>query len=187
MGERQGQPALLIGGAVQSVVWRPGLPIDGYWEAMLPPDCPRRALLLGLGGGTIATLLATRCASVHIVGVEYSTQVLELARTSFGLDKIANLEIVIGDARQVIYQIAGPFDYIALDLYVGGTIATGALSAPFLRALATRLTPGGSVSVNLVRTRRLERQLQRLARVFRVLEPVEVNDNVVVRCRDPGR
>jgi precorrin-6B methylase 2 len=187
MGKRHGQPALLISGAVQSVLWQPGMALDGYWEAMLPPICPRRALLLGLGGGTIANLLAARCPEVQMVGVERSAEVLTLARERFGLDALGNLEIVTGDALVVIDAIAGPFDYISLDLYVGGAIATGALNAPFLRTLAARLAPDGSLYANLVVTRQLERQIHRLERVFRIMERIAVKDNVVVRCGCHGR
>lgn len=187
MGARHGQPALVIGGAVQSVLVSPGVVLNGYWELMLPLTCPQRALLLGLGGGTIAALLAARCPEVALLGVEHSPEVLALARAHLGLDAIPHLEIVIGDALLVIDQILGPFDYIGLDLYVGGAIATGALGTRFLRTVAARLAPAGNVYVNLIRTRRLTQQIQRLERVFHVLERQEIHDNVVLRCVPSGR
>jgi len=187
IGRRQGQPALLIGGAVQSVIWQPGIILDGYWEAMIPPVCPHRALLLGLGGGTIAALLANRCPNIHITGVERSIAVLDLARHHFGLDAIPNLHVILGDAIEVTAQLDGPFDYIGVDLYVGGAIATGALRASFLRAVAAQLAPGGVVYINLVRTRRLPQQLRQIERVFTIQEQVTIKDNVVARCTPAAR
>ena len=52
---------------------------------MLPPGCPLRALLLGLGGGTVAHLLARRCTDVVMVGVERNPQVIAIAMAQFGL------------------------------------------------------------------------------------------------------
>jgi len=49
-----GRPALAIDGAIQSVALDAGGAAGGYWAAMLPDRAPRDALLLGLGGGTIA-------------------------------------------------------------------------------------------------------------------------------------
>src|SRR5262249_9757703 len=49
---------------------QPG-PNRGYWGLLLPTRCPRRALLLGLGGGTVAHLLTQRCPNTVITGIEH--------------------------------------------------------------------------------------------------------------------
>src|SRR5689334_290097 len=97
---KDGRLALEVGNVTQSVT----LPEDeagevqGYWPLMLPERCPRRALLLGLGGGTLAALLARRCQRAAVVGVERNTEVLVLARREFGLDALVGLEVVEADA-----------------------------------------------------------------------------------------
>src|SRR5690242_11838153 len=79
-----GARTLEVGGVTQSIL----LPEQdeapaGYWRLMLPPECPRRALILGLGGGTIAHLLARRCPEIELVGVDSDETVLALALQEF--------------------------------------------------------------------------------------------------------
>src|SRR5919199_876209 len=88
-----GRPALAIDGNVQSVAVGAGAAPSGYWPAMLPDRPPRDALLLGLGGGTIAHLLSGTFGPLPIVGVDDDPDVVALGRAHFGLD-LPNLEIV---------------------------------------------------------------------------------------------
>jgi predicted O-methyltransferase YrrM len=161
----------------------------GYWELMLPPDCPKRALIVGLGGGTVAALLARRCPGITIVGIERDETVLALARAEFGLDEIAGLRVVIADAFTDIPARAerepGSYDYICLDLYEGGRLAPGTLATAFLRQLATLLSPSGALSVNLFISGRLGEQLHRLRRVFVIERERPTRGNLVVHARLP--
>jgi spermidine synthase len=157
---------------------------------MLPHTCPRRALIVGLGGGTVAALLARRCAGVEIVGVERDETVLALARAEFGLDEIAGLRVVVADAFAEVAARAerepGGYDYICLDLYEGGRLAPGTLATAFLRQLAALLAPSGTLAVNLLVTGRLGEQQHRLRRVFAVVEERRTRGNVVVLARPLG-
>jgi hypothetical protein len=167
-----------------------GVPGRGYWELMLPPDCPKRALIVGLGGATIAALLARRCPGVEIVGIEHDQTVLSLARTEFGLDEIAGLTVVVADAFADIPTRAerepGSYEYICLDLYEGGRLAPGTLATAFLRQLAVLLGPEGTLSVNLFITGRLSEQLHRLRRVFVIERELRVRGNLVIHARLPA-
>src|SRR5688572_25904299 len=60
IGEDGGRAALLVDGVVQSISPADGLAVGGYWAAMVPDERPRSALILGLGGGTLARLLQAR-------------------------------------------------------------------------------------------------------------------------------
>jgi spermidine synthase len=165
------------------------MPIPGYWELMLPIDCPRRALIVGLGGGTVAALLARRCPVVQIVGIERDQTVFALARTDFGLDEIAGLTVVVADAFTDIPARAerepGRYDFICLDLYEGGRLTPGTLATAFLRQLAALLSPAGTLSVNLFTTSRLGEQLHRLRRVFVVERELRTRGNVIIHGRLP--
>lgn len=161
----------------------------GYWELLLPPPdaCPKRALLLGLGAGTVAALLARACPGVAMVGIERDETVLTLARLEFGLDEILGLEVVVADAFAEVVQRAerepASYDFICLDLYESGRLAPGSLATTFLRQLATLLTPSGTLSVNLIVTGRQGEQLRRLARVFVVLRERRLRGNLVLHAR----
>jgi spermidine synthase len=190
-----GRQVLEVGGVVQSVLPeasdRPTTTAQGgYWAAMLPAECPRRALLLGLGGGTVARLLAGRCPLAEIVGVERDEAVVATARAEFDLDAIARLAVVVADAFAWVplaaAQEPGTFDYICLDLFEAGRLAQGALATAFLRQVAALLAPGGSLAVNLMVTGRTPEQLRRLQHVYHVERTIRVRGNIVAHARPLG-
>ena len=191
--------ALEVGGVVQSVSVpadmavsmdaseepQPG-PGGGYWGLLLPPECARRALLLGLGGGTVAHLLARRCPDAEMVGVERNAEVIAVARGDFELDALSRLTIVEADAFAWVAEHAigepGSFDLICLDLFEAGRLAPGALATPFLRQLALLLASGGTLTVNLMVTARTPDQLHRLRRVFEPTRELRLRGNLVVHA-----
>lgn len=186
-----GGVALEVAGVTQSVsLMGEGAP-EGYWPLMLPDGCPRRALLLGVGGGTIATLLSWRCPGVSIVGIECDERMLAIARADFALDEVPGLTVEVADAfawveRHAISQ-RGHFDLICLDLFEGGRLVAGTLATAFLRQLAALLASGGLLSVNLMLTRRTPEQLHRLRRVYEITRELRLRGNLVAHCRPlPG-
>ena len=64
-----GRKVLRVGGVIQSV-GVDAAHIPDVWDAMITAARPANALILGLGGGTIATLLTQRWGPLPIVGVE---------------------------------------------------------------------------------------------------------------------
>ena len=102
IGEDGGRAALLVDGVVQSISPEDGLANGGYWAAMVPDERPHRALILGLGGGTLARLLQVRWGELRIVGVDDDPSILETAN-SVGWLPLPGLDIVVADA----------FDYVA--------------------------------------------------------------------------
>lgn len=184
--------ALEVANVTQSVTLPadPSGPFEGYWPLMLPENCPRRALLLGLGGGTLAALLARRCPGVAMVGIEHSAEVLAVARRDFGLDALAGLDVVQADAFAWVEEHAASepesYDLICLDLFDGGRLAPGTLARPFLRQVALLLTRQGTVTINLMRTRRLPEQLHRIESVFAIERQTRLRGNEVLRLRVPA-
>jgi len=186
VARKDGRLALEVGNVTQSVT----LPeeeadeVQGYWPLMLPERCPRRALLLGLGGGTLAALLARRCPGVAIVGIERNPEVLAVARREFGLDTLTELDVAEADAFDWVEEHAvsepASFDLICLDLFEGGRLAPGTLARPFLRQVATLLQDEGILTVNLMRTARLPEQIHRLESVFTIERQLRVWGNAVL-------
>jgi len=188
---KDGRLALEVANVTQSVTLPEdeSAPLDGYWPLMLPERCPRRALLLGLGGGTLAALLARRCPGVAIVGIERNTEVLVVARRELGLDALVGLEVVEADAFAWVEEHASSepasFDLICLDLFEGGRLAPGTLARPFLRQVASLLEANGVLTVNLMRTARLPEQLHRLESVFTIERQLRIWGNAVVHLSIP--
>ena len=186
-----GRLALEVANVTQSVTLPAdeSAPMPGYWPRMLPERCPERALLLGLGGGTLAALLARRCLGAAIVGVEHNAEVLAVGRSEFGLDALASLDIMEADAFAWVEAHAASepasYDLVCLDLYDGGRLAPGTLARPFLRQVAALVRPGGMVSVNLMSAGRLPEQIHRIGRVFTIERQIRLWGNVVLHLRPP--
>jgi spermidine synthase len=187
IGEDDGRAALLVDGVVQSISPADGLLDGGYWAAMVPPLRPTRALILGLGGGTLARLLHMRWGErIDIVGVDDDPAIVETARAA-GWLALPRLTVVYDDAFAYVQRCEQRFDYVAIDLFRGERLAGRALTRPFLRRLRALLDPPGMLAVNLFRDRREAERVERLALLFDVRERVGVGGNVVIHARGRRR
>ncbi len=181
-----GRKVLRVGGVIQSVVVDERYTAD-VWDAMLPRRRPASALILGLGGGSIAQLMTRRWGSLPITGIERDPAVVSLARHEFGLDQLDQLTIVTADAFVWTRMCGQSFDAICVDLYVAGKLAHGALGAAFMRDLRRLLSPEGEVIFNLWRSAYLEDQTRRIAAYFRIEALDQADGNVVVHAiQAPG-
>lgn len=182
VAEDEGQTALFVDGVVQSVRVHEGPLGPGYWPLMLPEVRPGCALILGIGGGTIAHLLAQRFGPVQTIGVDNDPEVISLARAAFGLDD-PHIQIVEADAFTFSSTARGRYDYVAVDLFADGQIPPRIFSRPFLKDVRRLLTPGGLAAINFFRDRRTAARQRRLEAVFPRVVLVESRENVVARCR----
>ncbi len=181
VGEDEGRRALLVDGVILSVAVEGAEPPSGYWAAMLPQGSPSSALILGLGGGTLAHLLARRYQGIRIVGVDTDLELIDFARREFGLD-LPNLEVVTQDAFQYVDRCERRFDFVAVDLFAGYDFQRGVVAKPFLRRLKEIAGSGGEIAFNLFRDKRTETHLVRISRVLRIRQKLVVGRNVVIHC-----
>jgi spermidine synthase len=181
LDDYRGQRALEVDGVIFSVAVEDGKPTVGYWTAMLPAGRPRSALLLGLGGGTLAHLLSRHAPGVRITGVDIDPRIVSFGQEHFGM-QLPNLEIVIADAFTYVYRCAARFDYIAVDLFVGRQLHRGILAKPFLRRLAALLAPGGEIAINLLKHAQNPRHLERFQEVLSVQRVDQLPSNRIVHC-----
>ena len=177
----QGRLVLRVGGVIQSVGVDEAYQAD-IWDALLPHNQPANALILGLGGGTVAHLMTQRFGPLPITGVERDPAVVWLARQQFGLDAHEHMRIVVADAFDYVRRCRETYDAICVDLYTAGKMAHGVLGGRFLRDVARLLSPEGEATINLWRSPYLNDQLRRIGRELLVREVVEVEENLVVRC-----
>ena len=176
-----GRKVLRVGGVIQSVEVDDGYTAD-VWDAMLPRRRPRSALILGLGGGSIAQLMTRRWGALPITGIELDPAVVSLARQEFELDQLDHLTIVTADAFVWTRTCDKLFGAICVDLYVAGKLAHGTLGAAFMRDVRRLLIPGGEVIINLWRSAYLDSQISRIAAYFRVEALDQADGNVVVHA-----
>lgn len=182
IGEDGGRAALLVDGIVQSISPEDGLATGGYWAAMVPDDRPRRGLILGLGGGTLARLLHARWGAFPIVGVDDDPTVLELAQTVGWLPSEA-LEIVVTDAFEYASTCRERFDYIAVDLFRGEQLAARAFARPFLKRLRALLQPRGRLALNMFTDMYMFTRVARISTFFEIREQKGVGGNLVIHAR----
>jgi spermidine synthase len=168
---------------VQSISLEDGLLRGGYWAAMLPSLRPRRALILGLGGGTLARLLVARFGSgTETTGVDDDVAIVETARAA-GWLAVPDLSVVIGDAFDFVQTSDQRFDFIAVDLFRGDHLVTQIFTQPFLKRLRLMLEPPAQIAVNMFSDRFAARRIERLGRLFEIQELKAVGGNVVVHAR----
>lgn len=172
---------LRVGGVIQSVAVDHAYTPD-VWDALLPTSRPSSVLILGMGGGTVATLITQRWGDVSITGVERDPLVAMLALREFGVGQLGNVRVVVEDAFTYARRCQERYDAICVDLYVAGKMAHGVLGAPFLAHIHRLLTAEGSATFNLWRSAHLSDQLRRIERHLRIRSIDEIDDNIIVTC-----
>lgn len=139
--------------------WTPGeIATRSVWDALaasvlaLPPERRRSVLLLGLGAGSAARIVRALAPEARIVGVELDRDVVAAARRWFELDAL-RIEVVIGDAREVVAALREHFDAVLEDVFMGREAELRKPEGFPLPALAhakARLAPGGIVASNSI-------------------------------------
>lgn len=176
-----GRKVLRVGGVIQSVEVDERYTKD-VWDAMLPRRRPASALILGLGGGSIAKLMTRRWGPLPITGVEHDPAIVRLARSEFGLDLLDHLTIETADAFTWMRMCQQTFDAICVDLYVGGKLSHGTLGPAFLSDVRRALAPKGEVMFNLWRSAYLDSQTRRIAAYFHLEALDQADGNVIVHA-----
>lgn len=106
----------------------------------------RRVLMIGCGGGTLATMLDRAGAEVVIVDIDPSS--FEVARDYFGLP--AHIERHVADGAAFLRRERRRFDAIVLDAFRGADIPLHLVTPVFFASIKAHLKPGGIVLLNLI-------------------------------------
>ena len=128
-----------------------------YIRAMLSPllfiGDPARALLVGLGGGSLARFLLEQFPDCRVEAVERRAGVAEIAHAYFGLPRVERLTVHIADACERIASLVQDrtqaFDLILVDVYDHLGMDTSINVLEFLGGCARLLHPQGALSMNL--------------------------------------
>lgn len=118
--------------------------------AMLLPPCPRKFLILGLGGGALPHFLLHHHPESLIDVVEKERLVIELAHGYFRLPHHPALRIVHREALSFLRTDQGCDYHVAfLDIFGPGFMAPDLFDPLLYRLLLERLSPEGVLAVNL--------------------------------------
>ncbi|MGE5848934.1 MAG: spermidine synthase [Candidatus Methylomirabilota bacterium] len=113
------------------------------------PD-PKRALILGLGGGSFPKRLYRDFPQVVVDAVDIDPEVLAIAKRYFQVPEDSRLRLHARDGRQFVQQTDTRYDLVFLDAYNSDTIPFHLTTREFYREVEARLTPGAVVVSNII-------------------------------------
>jgi spermidine synthase len=142
--------------SVRQSVAKPGDPdhLELHYARVVPvgmviAEKPRRALMIGLGGGTVPIFLHKHFPDMAIDVVDIDPVVVEVARKFFGFRDDETLRAHVGDGRRFIETCRDPYDIIFLDAFSSENIPRHLATREFLQAVRKALTPQGIVVGNI--------------------------------------
>ena len=132
---------------------------------LLHPE-PREALMIGLGGGSLAKFFHRRLRSTRVRVVEVDPRVLTAARTHFALPPDdERLLVEIGDGAEAIYPEC--CDLLVVDAFDDEVHVPKLASSEFYDAAFLALREPGALVVNFMDDDpKFDQHLQRLERAF---------------------
>lgn len=147
------------------------LKLDNYWQSALDRDRPartvfayadymhlplifipgpRRALLIGLGGGTVPERYVADYPTVVMDVAEIDPRVVDAAKQFFGVQESERLILTARDGRLHLRLSTAPHDIILTDAYLIDTIPFHLATREFFELAKARLAPGGLVASNII-------------------------------------
>jgi len=117
--------------------------LEALAKAFVPNS--KRALILGLGAGTVANRM--RGAGTAVTVVDINTDILTAARDHFGFDG-AGIEIDIQDARTFVRACRHDYDVVIVDLFLGDNVPDYLLTRQFFTDVRRCASPGGAMVMN---------------------------------------
>ncbi len=136
---------------------------DGYvpkvsvWSIMLAapyfnegPVTVDNAAVVGLAAGTIPKQLTRVFGPIPIDGIEIDPAIVQAGRDYFAMTD-PNLNVIVGDGRYQLNQLATTYDLITIDAYKVPYIPWHLTTREFFREVQARLTADGVVAINVGR------------------------------------
>lgn len=108
----------------------------------------RDALLLGIGGGSLARALRAARPKMRLTGIEVREAVISTAQSHFNLPDDERFSVQPQDARQYLQTTDDGFDLIFADLYEAEGVHPDQVDVTFMRSAHERLSDEGILVVN---------------------------------------
>ena len=188
---------LILDRTFHAVMWKSDpvtlfLPYSQLMMAALAmsPDPPRRALILGHGGGSLAKWLGVRWPELELDTVELDPSVVFAAERYFDYRPAPRHHVYVKDARVFLRSTQTTYDVIWVDVFARHLIPYHLPTTEFFSELRSHLTPDGVLAVNLASSaegadrQRAEAVAQTLRTVFPVLQSFSVQGPW--RSKQPG-
>lgn len=130
---------------------------------------PKRGLILGHGGGSLAKWLARYWPALELDVVEFDPVVVRMAEEYFDYRPPANHHIFVKDGRAFLNSTDHRYDVMWIDAFARDMIPFHLTTTEFYSLVRTRLTPEGIVAVNLASSGK-EGDLARAAAVVQTMK-----------------
>jgi spermidine synthase len=146
---------LILDRTFHAVMWRVEpvelfLPYSQMMMAALSlVDQPRRALILGHGGGSLAKWLAKYWPELDVDVVEVDPSVVLAAERFFNYSPPPRHHVYVRDARVFLQSTAARYDIIWVDVFARHLIPFHLTTREFFEVVRDHLTPDGVIAVNL--------------------------------------
>lgn len=110
------------------------------------PGPGKAALVLGMGGGSLASSLAGRGWSVDAVEVDRA--VADLAKTTFRMPE--SITVHQGDARRYIRESTCSYDLVVVDAFNAASLPAHMTSREFFAEVRDAMKPGAQLVLNVI-------------------------------------
>lgn len=123
-----------------------------YTQAMLLAlidRAPKRACVLGLGGGALVHALSKAVSGIHITAVELRPEIVAIAEEFFKLPKSKRIEVITDDAIEfVANNKSKKFDLLLTDLYQHFGMDNRVATQTFLENASKQMKDNGMLVLN---------------------------------------
>ncbi|HET7058207.1 MAG TPA: fused MFS/spermidine synthase [Nitrospiraceae bacterium] len=146
---------LILDRTFHAVMWKAD-PIELYlpysqlmMAALALHPSPKRALILGHGGGSLAKWLAVHWPDLEIDTVEVDPSVVQAAERYFEYQPIGTHHVHVADARMFLRTTDTRYDIIWLDVFARHLIPFHLTTQEFFQEVHAHLSNDGVLAVNL--------------------------------------
>jgi len=157
-------------------------PLEGhYWNFinLFPYMTPmKRALIIGLGAGTMTRQLAEFHPDLLVDGVEIDPEIIRIAEEHFSLRQ-KNLTVHQADGLQFVKKCAGRYDLMVLDAFDEGNLAKAFVDQGFFTDVKNKLDEQGYFITNYIHEGGLHSKLKILfLRNFKQVYLMQIADSI---------
>ncbi|GEM_PF-352672 len=135
---------------------QPGKLILKYTQYMMAASLlakpqPSRILLIGVGAGSLLHFIHAYLPAAHVDAVDYSPDVLQIAREYFALPENEKIIIHCADGLQYLAKCSKKpsYDLILIDAFNDQGMAKNIYSHDFFKLARNRLSTNGTICCNL--------------------------------------
>jgi len=146
---------LILDNTFHAVMWKAAptslaLPYSQVMMGVLPiVENPKRGLILGHGGGSLAKWLGENWPDLELDVIEMDPSVVLAAERYFGYTPPSNHHVYVQDARKFLRNNPTRYDVVWVDVFARHLIPFHVTTQEFFEELRKHVNPEGAVAVNL--------------------------------------